>query len=87
METKNFMEYLSEMYPEAIILDGLNDGIVGVDVDGHVVYSYDKCVDCMIKHGMTDEEAIEWIDYNTIRAIPYMGEHKPIMMYTKESFE
>lgn len=31
---------------------------------------------------MTDEEAIEWIDYNTIRAIPYMGEKAPIVMYS-----
>ena len=27
----------------------------------------------MIKQGMTDEEAMEWVDYNTIRAIPYIG--------------
>jgi hypothetical protein len=27
------------------------------------------------------EEAMEWIDYNTIRALPYMGEGAPIIMY------
>ena len=29
---------------------------------------------------MTEEEAIEWIDYNTIRALPYMRERHPIIM-------
>jgi hypothetical protein len=84
MKIEEFLEYVAETYPNAIILDGLNDGIVGIDIDGHVVYSYDKCVDCMIKQGMTDEDAMEWVDYNTIRAIPYMGENRPIMMYERD---
>lgn len=35
-------------------------------------------------------DAIEWIDYNTIRALPYMGEKAPIIMYPlpiKEQFD
>jgi len=31
--------------------------------------------------GMTAEEAAEWIDYNTIRALPYFGEGAPIIVY------
>jgi hypothetical protein len=34
----------------------------------------------------TEEEAIEWIDYNTIRALGYMGENAPIVMYPLERF-
>ena len=30
------------------------------------------------------EDAVEWIDYNTIRALPYMGEGAPIIMYPLE---
>ena len=26
------------------------------------------------------EDAAEWVDYNTIRALPYMGEDAPIVM-------
>ena len=29
----------------------------------------------------TQEDAIEWIEYNTIRALPYMGSDAPIIMY------
>ena len=31
--------------------------------------------------GFTIEEAVEWIEYNTIRALPYMEEGAPIIMY------
>ena len=34
--------------------------------------------------GFTEEEAIEWIDYNTLRAIGYFGEGAPIIMYPIE---
>lgn len=40
----------------------------------------------MIEHlvetdGMDEDEAIEFIDYNTVRSIPYAGEGAPIIMY------
>lgn len=34
--------------------------------------------------GMTYEEAVEWLDYNTVRSVPYMGEFKPIIIYDIE---
>lgn len=34
----------------------------------------------MTVDGMSEEEAIEFIEYNTIRAIPYMGEKSPIIL-------
>jgi hypothetical protein len=84
---KEFLDYLAECYPDSIILDGLDDGIIGIDVDGHVVYSYEKCCKALMENDkMTDEEAREWVDYNTIRAIPYMGENRPIMMYDAQDF-
>lgn len=47
-----------------------------------MVYDYDKMVDYLVeKNAMTYEDAIEWIDYNTLRAIPYMGANPPIIHY------
>lgn len=69
-------------YENAVALDGYDDAIVGVSEDGRVVYDYDKMVKCLVdRDGMTDMEAIEFIDYNTIRSIPYAGEFAPIVMY------
>ena len=30
---------------------------------------------------MTEMDAADFIDYNTIRSIPYAGEYAPIVMY------
>ena len=61
------------------------DAIVGISHDDkHVIYSYGKFQECLVKEGMTPEEAEDWISYNTIRAIPYMGEYAPIIMFDFE---
>lgn len=45
---------------------------VGVTEDGRAVYNYDKMVQHLVNEDkMTEEEAIEFIDYNTIRSLPY----------------
>jgi hypothetical protein len=35
----------------------------------------------MNKYGWTMEESVEWIEYNTIRALPYFGDDAPIIVY------
>lgn len=56
--------------------------LIGVTTDGQAVYDFDLMVECLMREqGFTEEEAVEWIDYNTIRALPYMGEGAPIIMY------
>lgn len=35
----------------------------------------------MKNEGFSEAEAVEWIDYNTIRALSYMGSDAPIVMY------
>lgn len=59
-----------------------DNALIGVSEDGRAIYDYDKMVEWLMKEeGWTAEEAVEWIDYNTIRALPYMGEDAPIIMY------
>jgi hypothetical protein len=56
--------------------------LVGVTDDGRVVYDFDKMVEYLMnKEGWSDIEAIDWIEYNVIRSIPYMGEKSPIIVY------
>lgn len=40
----------------------------------------------MDNDGMTHEEAIEFIDYNTVRACPYMGSQAPIILRSIEDY-
>lgn len=62
------------------------DAIIGVTYDSnHVIYDVDKFINLMmVQDGMTYEEAEDWVSYNTARAIPYMGECAPILMYSRE---
>ena len=56
--------------------------LIGVTDDNRAVYDFDKMVDWLITtEGFTYEEAVEWVEYNTIRALPYFGEDAPIVMY------
>ena len=56
--------------------------LIGVTTDDRAVYDYDKMVDWLVEtEDFTPEEAAEWIDYNTIRALSYMGPDGPIVMY------
>lgn len=58
------------------------DALVGVSEDNRAIYDYNKMVEWLIKtEGFTEEEATDWISYNTIRALPYFGEDAPIIMY------
>ena len=56
--------------------------MISVTHDNRAVYDYEKMVEWLIStEGFTEEEAIEWIDYNTLRALGYFGEDSPIIMY------
>ena len=62
-----------------------DDALIGITTDGRAVYDYDRMVTwLMATQGFTEEEAMEWVDYNTIRALPYMGKKAPIIMYQLE---
>lgn len=54
------------------------DAFVGVTTDGRAVYDLEKMVVCLMEEdGMSEEDAREFIDYNTLRAIPYMESAGP----------
>lgn len=59
-----------------------DDALIGVSDDGRAIYDFDKMVEWLVfKEGFEPSEAIEWIEVNTLRALPYMGSNAPIIMY------
>ena len=52
--------------PEAIRFDGLDDAVVGTDHNGNLVYEYEIMTRLFVEQGMTEEEAVEWINFNVI---------------------
>ena len=61
-----------------------DEAFIGLSVDYRAVYDYEKIIRCLMKDGMTDEDAAEWIEYNVVRALPYMDKegYAPIIMYS-----
>lgn len=60
---------------QTVVLEGdeFADGCIGITEDGRLVYSYERLVHSLSLHdGMSEESAIEWIEYNTLRSLPYM---------------
>jgi len=80
------LEEILDNFPDETftVLDGLDDAVIGVDAYSdhmRLVYSINEIVECFMRDGMTDEEAIDFYEYNTARAVPYMP-NSPILIYT-----
>jgi hypothetical protein len=72
-------------YEDVILLDNYSydDALVGITEDDRAVYDFDKMVKWLQeKEGFSALDAIEWIEHNTIRALPYAGERAPIIIYS-----
>lgn len=62
-----------------------DDAIIGVTQDGKAVYDYAKMVDSLMREdNISQEDAIDFIEYNTIRALPYAGEDAPVIIHLLE---
>ena len=56
--------------------------IIGISTDDRIIYDYDNMVTELMKtDNISYEEAIEFIEYNTIRAIPYIDNAPIILKY------
>lgn len=54
--------------------------ITGITDSEQLIYDYNLMIEAaMEEEGWTCEEAIEWVEYNTLRSIPYMGSCHPIV--------
>lgn len=83
MTREEMMWHLTEN--NAHVADGLDDAIIGIcHESGVAVYSVEKIVEIFVKRdGMTQEEAIEFFDYNVVRAAPYY-DNAPIFINLAE---
>ena len=74
---------LDNGYEDVIYLTNYSydDALIGVSNDYRAIYDFELMIIWLVENeDFTREEAIEWIEYNTIRALPYMGVGAPIIM-------
>ena len=74
------LEYYGDT-DDIVFADGLGDAIIGFDPNAwKVVYSRNECIKIMVKDQMYEEEAIEYLEFNTFGA--YIGDKTPIWAET-----
>ena len=88
MDAKELL--LDNGYEDVIVFENFSydDALIGVSHDNRAVYDYEKMIEWLVfNEGFEPSEAIEWIDYNTLRALPYGGPDAPIVVYPLCRFE
>ena len=74
------LEYYGDT-DDIVFAGGLDDAIIGFDPNAwKVVYSRNECIKIMVKDQMGEEEAIEYLEFNTFGA--YIGDKTPIWAET-----
>lgn len=67
---------------DALVFDNMSydNSIIGTTFDGRAIYDYDLMVlELMKDEGWSCEDAVDWIEYNTLRSLPYAGEKAPLV--------
>ena len=90
-EAEIVLDTIAEINPDAIVLEPqstFNQAIIGSDPDGRLVYSSNKIIRAfMSEDGMSEEEAIEYFEYNTLGTIqPMVNPDKPLFVYDEFIF-
>lgn len=93
MVDEQFREKLNEYIESAQIEEDVvlfdnhsyDGALLGFTDDFRPIYVYDLMIEeLMMDEGWDEEEAIEWLDYNTMRALAYMGDRAPIVLMVKK---
>ena len=65
-----------------LVDESYDDALIGVSEDGRAIYDFGLMIEWLMnKYDWSETESIEWIEANTLRALPYFGEGAPIIMY------
>lgn len=58
--------------------------IIGQTFDGKVIYDIEKMADELATDAkISYEDAIDFIDYNAIRSLPYAGDKAPVIVHVE----
>lgn len=78
------MSRRAQLEDNMIVLDPewMDEAMIGTTPAGQVVYDYDLLVMVLRQHdGMTWEEAVDYVNYNTVRSLAYLDpELRPVIV-------
>jgi hypothetical protein len=85
MEAIDFINDAAEYWQEPILLaDGFEEAALGYTASQPgprntvAVYDYNKCVDILVRQGMDEGEAVEYMDFNVTGS--WMGPYTPLFL-------
>ena len=86
MIREDIREEIKELgFENSLLFDNpdFDDSIIGYTEDGQIVYNFDQmAIEYAQDTGCTLEEAVEFIEYNTLRALPYADiDTRPIVIF------
>lgn len=77
-------EQLARMEDDIVVFGNpsFDNSIIGIAFDNRVIYPYEKMIMELVEDDLIDPlDAEEFIQYNTLRTIPYMGDKAPIIEF------
>lgn len=86
MLTKDVRREMFDQNPDMLFANGFDDAFIGHATYFNralAVYDYRLCIKVLMERdGMTDQEAIEYMDYNVLSA--FVGENTPLFLFRTE---
>lgn len=79
-ELREFLE--AQGHEETVFFENPSfvKAITGITDSGQLIYDYALMIySAMEEENWNEEESVEWIEFNTLRSIPYMGHARPIV--------
>jgi hypothetical protein len=77
------VEQLAAINPDALMLDGFDEALVGIAFrNGQpalAVYDYDACIRVLMAQGLSQDAAVETFEFNTMGA--WMGPMTPLVLH------
>ena len=85
MINNELRDFIAEEHEEAVVFNipNYDNAIVGLSDDGRIIYDYELMIKELTNDtALTEEEAIQFIDYNTIQTLPHIEEQvRPIILF------
>lgn len=76
------LEILTEANEDALLADGFEEALIGVSYRAGqpavACYDYNNCIEILMEQGMSDDEALEYFEYNVLGA--WVGESTPVFV-------
>jgi hypothetical protein len=84
MDPQRVINQLSDLNPEAILLDNMEDALIGIGyigpADPVAVYSKARIYSKLLELGLSQEDADEYYTVKFVAPVAYAGAHAPVIV-------